>query len=146
MGDNKLHVLRCESHLNFCKHLKIALHLTTFSVFIPTAAHLAQTVERPPFKRMVVGSIPTVGANGRVAQMVEHESNKLRVQGSIPCVTILSPCGQMDKASVSGAEDCGFESHQGCLRDWSSGYDVCLTRRRSRVQSSGLVLLVLPWL
>ena len=23
------------------------------------------------------------------------------------------PCGLMDKASVSGAEDCGFESHQG---------------------------------
>ena len=23
------------------------------------------------------------------------------------------PCGQMDKASVSGAEDCGFESRQG---------------------------------
>lgn len=38
---------------------------------------------------MVVGSIPTVGAIGRVAQMVEHESNKLRVQGSIPCVTNL---------------------------------------------------------
>ena len=25
------------------------------------------------------------------------------------------PCGLMDKASVSGAEDCGFESHQGRL-------------------------------
>ena len=25
------------------------------------------------------------------------------------------PCGQMDKASVSGAEDCGFESHLGCI-------------------------------
>ena len=24
------------------------------------------------------------------------------------------PSGQMDKASVSGAEDCGFESHLGC--------------------------------
>ena len=23
------------------------------------------------------------------------------------------PCGLMDKASVSGTEDCGFESHQG---------------------------------
>ena len=25
------------------------------------------------------------------------------------------PSGQMDKASVSGAEDCGFESHLGCF-------------------------------
>ena len=25
------------------------------------------------------------------------------------------PSGQMDKASVSGAEDCGFESHLGWL-------------------------------
>ena len=25
------------------------------------------------------------------------------------------PSGQMDKASVSGAEDCGFESHLGCI-------------------------------
>ena len=25
------------------------------------------------------------------------------------------PSGQMDKASVSGAEDCGFESHLGCV-------------------------------
>ena len=30
------------------------------------------------------------------------------------CITLKHrPCGLMDKASVSGAEDCGFESHQG---------------------------------
>ena len=67
----------------------VMVDLFAFQKCFSTAAHLAQTVERPPFKRMVVGSIPTVGAIGRVAQMVEHESNKLRVQGSIPCVTIL---------------------------------------------------------
>ena len=27
------------------------------------------------------------------------------------------PSGQMDKASVSGAEDCGFESHLGWYQD-----------------------------
>ena len=32
-----------------------------------TVAHLAQTVERQPFKLMVVGSIPTVGVFAGVA-------------------------------------------------------------------------------
>ncbi len=38
------------------------------------------------------------------------------------------PSGQMDKASVSGAEDCGFESHLGCH---------CLLLRASRFLDSG---------
>ena len=35
---------------------------------------------------------------------------QLLIKRSVKC-----PCGQMDKASVSGAEDWGFESLQGCL-------------------------------
>ena len=31
-----------------------------------------------------------------------------------PLQAYYCPSGQMDKASVSGAEDCGFESHLGC--------------------------------
>ena len=35
---------------------------------------------------------------------------------AVPLATATaSPSGLMDKASVSGAEDCGFESHLGCL-------------------------------
>ena len=35
--------------------------------------------------------------------------------GSNPTSGMWCPSGQMDKASVSGAEDCGFESHLGCI-------------------------------
>ena len=108
---------------------------------VSTVAHLAQTVERPPFKRMVVGSIPTVGVSGRVAQMVEHESNKLRVQGSIPCVTnLFVPVAKWIRRRFPEPKIVGSSPTRD-VRDWSSGHDVCLTRRRSRVQSSGLVLV-----
>ena len=52
----------------------------------------------------------------------------------------------MDKASVSGAEDCGFESHRRCFMRTHGlvGYDVCFTRRRSRVRSS--VGVAFAWL
>ena len=36
------------------------------------------------------------------------------------------PSGQMDKASVSGAEDCGFESHLGCFSTPAAAFLVRL--------------------
>ena len=49
--------------------------------------------------------------------------------------------GPMDKAPDYESGDCGFDPHRGCsiCRGGLVGYDVCLTRRRSRVQSSPLV-------
>ena len=52
-----------------------------------------------------------LSAQSRKAPMLEPRLGKVgeaRVSG-----LRRSPSGQMDKASVSGAEDCGFESHLG---------------------------------
>ena len=52
------------------------------------------------------------------------------------------PSGQMDKALVSGAEDCGFESHLGCSRVFfffASGRDRALSPSpRRNLDSSSL--------
>ena len=62
----------------------------------PVSADLAQSVERAPFKRVVVGSIPTVGTITRkkfktadLAQLVERAPFKRVAVGSIPTIGIL---------------------------------------------------------
>ena len=44
-------------------------------------------------------------------------SPKGEIAGSSPAGDITGPSGLMDKALVSGAKDCGFESHLGWYTD-----------------------------
>ena len=63
---NHMGVARGSSNLSAVV-LLFVLQLVSSAWFrrqLPSKARLAQTVERPPFKRMVVGSIPTAGDEG----------------------------------------------------------------------------------
>ena len=44
---------------------------------------------------------------------VERSEYQVRCSDSNSGRVGVGPCGLMDKASASGAGDCGFESHQG---------------------------------
>ena len=98
-------------------------------------ASLAQLVELPPCKRMVVGSNPTGSSNAAVAQLVEHNLAKVRVAGSNPVCRSIRDNSSIGRASSFQVGGCRFES---CLSlKWfvsRVGYNIALSLRRSWVR------------